>query len=449
MWDLVVSGGTVVGPRGLAELDIAVEGTVIAAVGRDLGPSRRRIDGRGRVALPGLVDPHVHLGIQRPFPDEVRTETAAALAGGVTTLGLFLRDVRDPYGPQLPAIKEAFEANAYTDAFFHLQLFTEDQLKELRRDLAFGITSFKFYMCGLPGVIPSVDDGFLFDGFRAVGALGRTAIACVHAENQAMVDRATAELRRAKGTGTLVDWTAAHPAEAEAEAVHRAVFLARLAGCPLYVVHLSSALGFDVARSLKTGTPTIYLETTTPFLAVDNQDPVGLLAKLSPPVRTSADREALWEGVRDGSIDAVGTDNISRSRAAKRVEEGLHGALTGNPGLGTHLPVLLHEGYHGRKIPLEKIARVACEGPARVFGLYPRKGVIAPASDADLVIVDLECERAVDTARWHSFADFSIFEGRRLRGWPETVIKGGEIVVRQNELLIAPGAGRYLPRGAQ
>lgn len=448
MWDVVISGGTVVGPRGLAEVDIAVQGTVIAAVGRDLGASHRKIDGRGRVVLPGLVDPHVHLGIQRPFPDEVRTETAAALAGGVTTLGLFLRDLHDPYAPQLPAIKAAYEANARTDAFFHLQLFTEAQLEELRRVLAFGITSFKFYMCGLPGVIPSVDDGFLFAGFRAVGALGRTAIACVHAENQAMVDRATAELRREKNTGTLADWSASHPAEAEAEAIHRAAFLARLAGCRLYIVHLSSALGLDVARSLKPGSPEIYLETTTPLLALDNQDPVGLLAKLSPPVRTPADREALWEAVGNGSIDAVGTDNISRSRTAKRVEAGLHGALTGTPGLATHLPILLHEGYHGRKIALEQIARVASEGPARIFGLYPRKGVIAPGSDADLVIVDLECERTVDAARWDSFADFSVFEGRRLRGWPETVMKSGKVEVWQNELLAPPGTGRYLARTA-
>src|SRR5262249_17282892 len=153
----------------------------------------------------------------------------------------------------------------------------------------------------LPGIIPSVDDGFLLAGFRAVAALGRPAIACVHAENQAIVDRAMAGLKRAKATGTLADWTASHPAEAEAEAIHRAAFLAKLAGCRLYVVHLSSAMGLDVARSLKTGNPDIYIETTTPLLAVDNQDPVDLLAKLSPPVRTSVDREALWEGVRDGT----------------------------------------------------------------------------------------------------------------------------------------------------
>jgi dihydropyrimidinase len=448
MWDVVVSGGTVVGPRGLADLDIAIQGTVVAAVGRDLGPSRRTIDGRGRIVLPGLVDPHVHLGIQHPFPDEVRTETAAALTSGVTTLGLFLRDLHNPYSPQLPAIKETYEANAYTDAFFHLQLFIEGHLEELHRDLGFGITSFKFYMCGLPGVIPSVDDGFLLAGFRGVAALGRTAIACVHAENQAIVDRASAEVRRVKGTGTLADWTASHPVEAEVEAIHRAALLARFAGCPLYVVHLSSALGLDAARSLKRGTPEVYLETTTPLLAVDNQNPVGLLAKLSPPVRTPADRESLWTGVRDGTIDTVGTDNISRSRAAKRAEDGLHGALTGTPGLATHLPILLDEGYHGRQIPLETIARVACEGPARVFGLYPRKGTIAPGSDADLVIVDLACERTVDAKSWHSFADFSIVEGRRLRGWPETIIKGGEVVVWQNELLVTPGVGRYLPRAA-
>src|SRR5262249_29957573 len=139
MWDIVVYGSTIVGPRGLAELDIAIQGTVVAAVGRNLGPSRRRIDGRGRIVLPGLVDPHVHLGIQHLSPDEVRTETAAALAGGVTTMGLFLRDLHNPYGPRLPAIKEAYEANAYTDAFFHVQLFTENHLAELHEDLDFGI----------------------------------------------------------------------------------------------------------------------------------------------------------------------------------------------------------------------------------------------------------------------------------------------------------------------
>src|SRR5262249_15395421 len=203
-------------------------------------------------------------------------------------------------------------------------------------------------------------------------------------------------------------------------------------------------MGLDVARSLKTGNPDMHIETTTPLLAVDNQDAVGLLAKLSPPVRTSTDREALWEGVRDGTIDTVGTDNISRARAAKRTEDGLHGTLTGTPGLATHLPILLHEGYHGRHIPLETIARLACEAPARVFGLYPRKGAIAPGSDADLVIVDLEREQTVDPTTWHSFADFSIVEGRRLRGWPEAVIKGGDVVVWENELLVAPGAGRYL-----
>jgi dihydropyrimidinase len=166
-------------------------------------------------------------------------------------------------------------------------------------------------------------------------------------------------------------------------------------------------------------------------------------------LRSPEDVEALWDGVRDGTIDSVGTDNVTRSRSAKKVGAGLHGALTGCPGLGTHLPILLEEGYHRRHVPLEAIAKAVCEGPARIFGLYQRKGAIAPGSDADLVVIDLNRTRVVRAVDLHSFSDFSLFEGRNVRGWPVTVIKGGEIAVHENEILSGSGTGHYLPRSAK
>jgi dihydropyrimidinase len=165
-----------------------------------------------------------------------------------------------------------------------------------------------------------------------------------------------------------------------------------------------------------------------------------------PPVRTPEHRAALWEAVRDGTLDTVGTDNTSRRRASKRPEAGLHGARPGPPSLGAHLPVLLH---HGRMhdIPLERLVDLATRKPAQTYGLYPRKGTIAPGSDADLVVVDLDREKVVRPADLRGMSDFSPFEGRTLRVWPVATIKAGRIAALNGDI-VAPAAGRYLPRNA-
>lgn len=448
-WDLVVEGGSLVLPDlGQVAADVAIADGRIATIGRGLGRARERIDAAGRVVLPGLVDPHVHLGLERTFAEDALTETASALVGGVTTVGLFLRSLEEPYSGVLGDIRRDYEENTQADAFFHVQLFTERQIAELPRLAEFGVTSFKFYMHGLPGQIPSIDDGLLLHGFRAVAALGPDTIACVHAENDDMVMRATAALQRDKPDGTLADWADSHPDVAEAEAIHRAAYLARIAGCRLYVVHLSTEQGLREARSVRgQRRADVFFETTSPLLSVSKEDEIGLLGKMSPPLRARSDIDALWAGVRRYDIDTVGTDNTSRSRATKRPDAGLHGSRTGYPALGTHLPVLLEEGYHRRGIPLERIAQLACAAPAKIYGLYPRKGAIAIGADADLVVVDLEAERVVDPGDLRSFSDFSILEGKTLRGWPRTVVKGGAVAMHDGEILLEPGAGRYLPRG--
>lgn len=446
-FDLVVRNGTLVIPGvGCIVSDVGIVRDRITAIGAF--PNERSsdiIDATGKLVLPGIVDPHVHIGNELSFEEEAETETRAAVLGGVTTIGIFIRSLEDSYFLSLPRWRRVMSERAYTDSIFHPQIFTDQQIAEMPRYASeFGIRSFKFYMSGFPGIVNAVSDDVLLRGFRQIAAIGTDVIACVHCEHGALVAHARDDLKRHKPVGTLADWEEAHPAEAEVLAIQTAAYLARLANVHLYVVHVSSRQGLDAVSEARRARTRLTAETITPFLGISSDDPNGFLAKMVPPVRTSEHRTALWEAIRTGIIDTVGTDNTSRRRASKQPEAGLHGARPGHPSLGTHLPVLLHHGReHG--IPLERLVDIATRRPAQVYGLYPRKGTIAPGSDADIVIVDPDLERVVRAEDLCGMSDFSPFEGKRLRGWPMTTIKSGRIVAADGKI-VAPPAGRYLSR---
>jgi dihydroorotase-like cyclic amidohydrolase len=429
--------------------DVGIAGGRIVALGEHLDdPAREVFDTGGKPVLPGLVDPHVHLGNSLPFEEEAVTETRAALLGGVTTLCVYLRR-RDSYLSHLTAFRRAVEGKSYVDVAFHLQIFTEEQRLQIRQCAAeYGVRSFKLYMYGVPDLVQPVDDGFLLDAFRTIAALGPDAVACVHAENAALVERARLRLAAEQAEGTVADWERAHPADAEALAIQTAGYLARIAGANLYIVHLSSAEGLQMARCLKAAGGRVTVETTSPYLGLSSDDANGFLLKMVPPIRSPRHRAALWDGLREGVIEAVGTDNTSRTRATKLPEAGLHGARSGYAVLGTHLPALLHFGYHEHGIPLHVLAERACRAPARAFGLYPRKGTIAVGSDADLVVVDLDWEKEVRAVDLGGLSDFSPFEGKRLRGWPVATVTGGVVAASDGKMGTAAARGRYLARGA-
>jgi dihydropyrimidinase len=448
-FDLVVRHGTVVIPGvGPVTADIGVAGGRITALADDLsGPAEEVLDARGRIVIPGLFDPHVHIGNELSFEVEAETETRAGVLGGVTTIGIFLRSLEDSYYDHLPAFRRAMDERSYVDSVFHPQIFTEQQIAELPGYAEqFGIRSFKFYMSGMPGIVKSVTDEVLLEGFRQVASLGPDAIACVHCETGALIDAARNELKRSKPEGTLADWEHAHPAEAEALAIQTAVYLAKLAGAHLYVVHLSSRQGLEVVRACRRAGARFTVETTSPYLGISSDDPNGFLAKMVPPVRTPEHGLALWEGLRDGTIQTVGTDNTSRGRKSKQPQAGLHGSRPGLPVLGTHLPALLHFGRL-RGVPLEILVERATRAPAKVYGIYPQKGTIAVGADADLVVVDLDAERVVRAEELQGMSDFSPFEGKTLRGWPVATVKGGRIVARDGKI-VGPPTGRYIPRPA-
>jgi len=447
--DLVVSGGTLVIPGvGLVKADVAVRGGTIVALGRDLHTGAKEVlDASGKMVLPGIFDPHTHIGNERSYEEEAETETRAAVLGGVTTIGIFLRSLKESYHLHLPAFRRAMDERSYVDSVFHPQIFTEEQINEIPQYAKeFGIRSFKFYMSGMPGIVNSIGDDLLLHGFRTVAALGPDAIACVHCETGALIDRARQELQK-KTQGTLADWEHAHPAAAEALAIQTAVYLAKLAGAHLYVVHLSSKQGLEVVRAARRQGARFTVETTTPYLGLASDDPNGFLVKMVPPIRSADHHDALWQGLSEGSINTVGTDNTSRARATKKPEAGLHGARPGLPALGTHLPSLLHYG-RARGVPLELLIDPATRAPAKVYGIYPKKGTIAVGSDADLVVVDLDLEKVVRAENLLGMSDFSPFEGKRLRGWPVATVKAGQIVARDGKIVGKP-TGRYLPREAR
>jgi dihydropyrimidinase len=448
-YDLVVRNGTLIIPGvGRMAADVGVSDGRISAIAENLpGAAAEALDATGKVVLPGIFDPHVHIGNELSFDEEAETETRAAVLGGVTTIGIFLRSLEDSYFLHLPSFRRAMDERSYVDSVFHPQIFTEQQIAELPRYAEeFGIRSFKFYMSGMPGIVKSVDDAVLLEGFRKVASIGPDTIACVHCETGALIERARNELKQKKPTGTLADWEDAHPADAEALAIQTALYLAKLAGAHLYVVHLSSRQGLEVVRTARRAGAHFTVETTTPYLGISSDDPNGFLAKMVPPVRTPEHNAALWEGIRDGSIDTVGTDNTSRRRASKQPQAGLHGSRPGLPVLGTHLPALLHYGRL-RGLPLEQLVDCATRAPAKVYGIYPRKGTIAVGADADLVVVDLDLERSVRAEDLQGMSDFSPFEGKTLRGWPVATVKGGRIIAR-NGKIVAPPTGRYIFRPA-
>jgi len=462
--DLVVSGGRVVIPGvGVLRTDIGIADGQVVGLGPLEGAGRERVDAAGRYVLPGIVDPHVHLGMAAPFQTEVRTETRSALLGGVTTIGLFVGG-RESHLETLPDLERAAAGGAATDIFPHLCLFTDGQREEIETYVRqCGVTSFKLYLAGIPGLIDPVDDAFMVDTFERLRFLGAKAVVCIHAENESIVSRATANLQAEDREADLARWSLSHPGLAEEEAVSRAALLAARTGVSVYFVHLNTVPGLTALRRARAerltacpGTmpecgseppPAILAETTSAYLTVTDDSPLGAVAKMTPPFRDRATVDALWRAVFDGTIDTLGTDNVTMTLDEKSAGRGVWGAMPGFPALATHLPVMLDAGVGGRGLPLLRLAELMSRNPARVFGLYPRKGTLLPGSDADLVIIDLERTRQVQPNELQSRADFSLYQGQALKGWPVMTIKGGRVVARDGRLVEAePPSGRWLRR---
>jgi dihydropyrimidinase len=450
---LVIRGGTVVAPGvGSFPADVVVEnGTIVALTAPGAGGSAARVvDATGRYVLPGLIDPHLHIGLGNGY-DEWESETRSAAAGGVTTIFHFLMS-SESYVPLYNETREAADRLTHVDYAFHLVPCAPVHLEEMAKYIELGITSFKYFTSfrGDEGAylnISGTDDGYMYTYFEQVARYDG-ALAAIHPENIEVVWQLRKRLQDA-GRDDLPAWDESRPDFVEAECCYRTMFYARQTGAPLYLVHISGAMPLGEIKAWRARFPgqRVYAETCPHYLTRTKDDPLGSLGKINPPLRTRADVEALWAGIADGTIDTIGSDHAARRRARKTGN--IWKTSAGFPGTATILPVMLSEGVHKRGLTLERVVEICSANVARIFGCYPRKGSLQVGADADLVIVDLDLERQVTPEVFQSYADYSLFDGWTMKGWPVMTILRGEVIMEDGQVVGKPGYGRYLARQAR
>ena len=438
IFDLLLTGASVVVPElGMLSANVAVKGGRIAALTTEQPPARRTVDLSGKFLLPGIVDPHIHLGLFASIDEELRTETRSALIGGVTSVGCFFNQPAS-YRTLLAELDRKIPELSHVDLLPHLTLREPLHLQELGEYRRSGVRSFKMYMCGIPGILPHQEDGFILRGMREIASVAPDALLCIHAENSSIVADRTDELLGGGAAVTLRSWGETHPEISEEEAVMRAVLFATRTGVRLYLVHIGTKSAIETLSQIKR--QNVFVETTSPYLSsYDDQNSVNL--KMVPPIRDRATVDLLWSALERGVVDTIGTDNTTLTSREKG--SGMKEAVPGYPALGTHVPSILNESLK-RGIPLEKIVPAMTLNPARILGLYPRKGTILPGSDADLVVVDMGREKRVDAKELGGRSDFALHGNEVLRGWPIMTVKNGNIVAEDGQLT---GYGAAASRG--
>jgi dihydropyrimidinase len=453
--DMVIRNGEIVtaaGSIGCADIGIS-KGTVVQ-IGRAL-KGRQELDAAGKLVLPGGVDAHVHLvspdeeGTAPTWVDDFGSGSAAALAGGITTLGNMTFPL--PNETPLAALKrEGAVARGQTiaDLFLHpvLASAAPQVLDEIPKLLDTGCNSIKIFT-----VFPWFDAQMrsYIEAIRLAGASG--LITLIHCEDQALIEDATARLVAA-GKTSLRYYPESRPVVSEVIATQRAVALAEATGAPVYIVHVSSARALEVCAEAQSRNLPVYVETRPLYLHLTRErfeEEDGAKYVGQPPLREQGDVDALWAGIRQGIVHTVCTDHAPWSLAAKL--DPAHTITNLRPGvanLQTMLPMLYSEGVCTGRITLSRLVQVTSTNAAKLFGLFPRKGTIAVGSDADLVILNPELTRTVQGSMQKSNADYSAYEGWQVKGWPVVTLRRGEIVFRDQEVLGQPGSGAIVRRSA-
>lgn len=460
---ILIRGGLVVSAAGRERADVLVEGETIAAVGRDLdAPAERVLDAGGQYVLPGGVDPHTHFDLDVgpvTSSDDFETGSIAALFGGTTTIIDFATPGRgEPLARGLERWRAKADGKTAVDYGLHMVVreMSDAVLAEMGEMARAGLTSFKLFMA-YPGVY-MLDDGSIFRAMRRAREIG--ALISLHAENGWVIEELRREALAAGHTAPLYH-ALTRPPETEAEAVGRAVALAEMAGAPVYIVHLTAAGALARVREARRRGLPAYAETCPQylFLSDDRYRLPGFEAAkyvMSPPLRPRPHQDELWRGLAEGDLQTVGTDHcpfcmtagFAGLPAQKELgRDDFTRIPNGIPAVETRL-VLLHEGVRGGRLTLERMVEVCCTAPARIFGLYPRKGAIAPGSDADLVLFDPRRKLSLSAAALHMRVDYSPYEGREATGAPTVVLARGEVVIEDGRFVGRAGRGRFLARGA-
>lgn len=463
MATLTLRNALIVTPTGIVRGGLSASGGVITHIGADSGLplSEQDIDCRSMYVLPGLIDPHVHLGIgpgagPEKFERDFRTESRDAAAGGVTTMV-----TTTLFGAQdrTEVAELAIEAgNRYSMVDFRLTsvITKREHLAEIPELVKKGIRSYKFFL-GYKGAqaeaFGMASEGISWDFFyqacEAIGSADARAFPTIHAEDPYVRDFLTERMRNRPARNTLLQsWLESSPNILEPMQIYPAALIAHEVGTPVYVVHTSAAESVALIRDLRDRGWDVYGETLAAFLYWTAQEAdarnKGAIAKIQPPIRTTRDRDALWGGVGDGTIASVGTDCQMYPRASRQGD--FWDAQVGlGPGMGTLLPATVTAASRHSALDFELLARVLSENTARRFNLYPRKGVLQVGSDADIVVLDPTSAADVDPANLQSAAGYSLYENERLMGWPERVYVRGELVAERSRIVADAPVGRYIP----
>jgi dihydropyrimidinase len=454
----LIKNGTLATATDTYPADVLVEDGKIAQIGASLPqPADRTLDARGRYVLPGGIDVHTHLDM--PFGgafsvDDFRTGTIAAACGGTTTIVDFAIQER---GKSLRQAWETWmgkaEGKAAIDYGFHMIL--RESTNALREEMGAmvreGVTSFKLFMA-YPGVF-LMDDASIFRTMQRSGEIGATI--CMHAENGPVID-VLVEQALKKGRTAPKYHALTRPARLEAEATYRAICLAEVADVPVYIVHLSAAEALEhVTAARDRGLPA-FAETCPQylFLSYDNYEEPGFEGAkyvMSPPLRAKDKQKELWRGLKFNDLQAVSTDHCPFCMKGGK-ELGLHDFSkipNGAPGIETRMSLMYDGGVTAGNITLNRFVELTSTSPAKIFGLFPRKGTLAIGSDADLVIFDPSGETVWSARTHHMNVDYNPYEGRRCKGAVETVLSRGEVIVERQVFVGKAGRGQYLKRATR
>ncbi len=479
LYDLLIKGGQVVFPYvGVQKADIGIQGERIAAIHSDL-PAKsaaRVIDASGRHVFPGAVDSHFHVGIYRPLAEDAASESASAASGGVTTILSYFRtggDYLNKVGPYREIFPELLELSAQSfrvDYGYHLACMTEEHLGEIEWLVTeAGVCTFKYYMfyklLTLAGATPdannylmiqnSLDFGYLYRFMQEVGRVDRKHGAqgavrlSIHCENPEIIRATQAEVQSRPGENPLLDYSLARPPWQEELAINEAAIMARHAGCPVNLLHLSSRRAVEAGMDVAARYPEVpfLMEGTLHHLGLSHEMNLDQRAKVNPPIRSAADREFLWNAVLDGTIQTVVSDHACATLEKKKGD--LWTSMPGFGGTSLMFPILIGEGHHRRGLPLERVAELSAANPARYHNLYPRKGAIVVGADADLAVVDIDTEREVTLESLFSAQPFSPELGMRFKGWTEVTVLRGRVIFQDGRVIAKPGDGRFVKRPVQ